>query len=216
MGTHVPAGTPAVPPPLNGLAAVPSQRDALARKVVHGDTPTAVVNAAHAALPQGSTSNSAWVPPARVVARAAKSIRRTQRGGTMSDATRVDLLVRGQLVQRQMVLLYIPGHILVLSTPWALERARTDGAQAVASDAKVDTVAGVQSKWSSIRGKTQRYLSAPYAVWIGPEENAVTVYRGAEALAVNVACSDAGCDHSFIVTYGVDGSIRMRRRCKRW
>jgi len=134
----------------------------------------------------------------------------------MSDATRVDLLVRGPLCQRQMVLLYIPGVILVLSTPWALERARVDGAEAVCSDCKVDTVAGVQSKWSSIRGRTKRYLSAPFVVWIGPQEHAGTVYMGGEALAVNVACSEQTCDHAFIVDYGKDGSIRQRRRCRRW
>jgi hypothetical protein len=217
-GHHVPPGTPAVPPPLSGLTAAPSVKAKLKREVVGGQTPTVVVNnaATELELPEGSSSNSRFVPPAAVVARAAKSVRRAQRGGSMSDVTRVDLLVRCQLVQRQLVLLYIPGHILVLSTPWALERARTDGKLMVASDAKVDTVAGVVSKWSSIRTKTARGLSVPNAVWISPEENGTTVEEGATALAVNVACDKPDCDHAFIIEYRSDGSIHMRRRCKRW
>ena len=111
------------------------------------------------------------------------------------------------------MLLYVPGHILVLSTPWALERARTDCKLMVASDAKVDTVAGVVSKWSSIRTKTARGLSVPLTVWISPEENSTTVEEGATALAVNVACDKPDCDHAFIIEYGRGGSIRMRRRC---
>ena len=41
---------------------------------------------------------------------------------------------------------------------------------------------------AEIRGKTARFLSAPYVVWIAPTEHGGTVYMGAEALAVNVAC----------------------------
>ena len=104
-----------------------------------------------------------------------------------------------EVVQRQLVLLYVPGHTLVLSTPWALERARVDGADMVGSDAKVDTVTGVVSKWSSIRGRTKRGLSAPFVVWIGPEENSTTIGDAATGLAVNVACSEVNCDHAFFV-----------------
>eukprot|EP00964_Phaeocystis_antarctica_P135749 scaffold100108_cov87-Phaeocystis_antarctica.AAC.1 len=50
-----------------------------------------------------------------------------------------------------MVLYYTPGYMLVLSTPWALERAADEGRHMVGSDAKVDTVSGEKSKWSSIR-----------------------------------------------------------------
>ena len=54
------------------------------------------------------------------------------------------------------------------------------------------------------------------AVWISPVEDAETVGLGAETLAINVPCSAPNCDHAFFVTYGADGSIRMRRRCIRW
>ena len=169
-GYHVPPQTVAVPPPLDGLKPAPSLKAELARKVARGtDTPTSAVNAAAADLPSGATPNSSFVPPTKVVARLAKSLRRNERGGTLPDPVRVDLLVRSHLVQRQMVLLYEPGQMLVLSTPALLEMAC--GAKMVSSDAKIDTVAGVQSKWSSIRGKTPCGLSAPFAVWIGPEEN---------------------------------------------
>ena len=118
---------------------------------------TCVVNNTMSEQPEGSEHNSAWVPPSYVVANAAKSARRAQRGGSMADGERVDLLVRTQLVQRQLVLLYIPGYILVLSSPWCLERARTEGRHMICSDAKVDTVTGERSKWSTIRRRS------PYA-----------------------------------------------------
>jgi hypothetical protein len=215
-GDHVPQGSVAVPPPLSGLATAPSVKASLGLAVVGGEKPTTAVNNAAAAMPEGSASNSRYVPPARVVARTAKSQRRAQRGGTKSDAMRVDLLIRAQLVQRQLVLLYRPGIILVLATPWSLERARVDGKDMLAYDCKVDTVAQVPSKWSSFRGRTPRDLSAPFGTSISPKEDNTTVCMGAIALADNVACSEANCDHAFFVDYGADGSIRMRRRCKRW
>ena len=198
-----------LPPPLAGLAAAPSVKDSLSHAIIGGTLPAMAVNNASLRLPDG-TPNSRFVPPARVVRRTAKEMRRTQRGGPMSDGQRVDLLVRAQLVQRQLVLRYVPGNILVLSTPWALERAANEGQLMVASDAKVDTVTGVPSKWSSIRCKV------PLAVWIAPNEDSSTVYEGATALANNVACSAPNCDHAFFVDYGADGSITMRRRCQRW
>ena len=208
----MPPGTVAIPPPLDGLKPAPSLKAELARKVARGtDTPTSAVNAAAADLPSGATPNSSFVPPTKVVARVAKSLRRAERGGTLPDPVRLDLLVRSHLVQRQMVLLYEPGQMLVLSSPALLEMAC--GAKMVSSDAKIDTVAGVQSKWSSIRGKTLCGLSAPFAVWIGPEENQETIRQGAVALAVNVRCSRSSCDHALRITYGGDGSIRMHRRC---
>lgn len=206
----------AQPPPLDGLRAAPHVKLALARECVQGrNKPTDAANTADTELiALGATPNSCFAPPARVISRAAKSLRRKERGGSMNDGTRVDLLVRTHLVQRQQVLLYVPGQILVLSSPWALEVARTDGADMVVSDAKNDTVKGVQSKWSSIRTKTACGLSAPLAVWIGPHETAETIRMAATALALNVACKKASCDHAFIVTYGSDDqSIRMHRRC---
>lgn len=126
-----------LPPPLAGLAAAPSVKDSLSHAIIGGTLPAMAVNNASLRLPDG-TPNSRFVPPARVVRRTAKEMRRTQRGGPMSDGQRVDLLVRAQLVQRQLVLRYVPGNILVLSTPWALERAANEGQLMVASDAKVD------------------------------------------------------------------------------
>ena len=125
-GHHVPPGMLAIPPPLTGLAASPSVKASLVRQCLGGSKPTIVVNNAMEQQPEDAELNSRAVPPTRDVARAAKHARRLQRGGSMSDGNRVDLLVRAQLVQRQFVLLYKPGYLLVLSSLWALERARTE------------------------------------------------------------------------------------------
>ena len=145
-----------------------------------------------------------------------KEARRTGRGGSSSDVQRVDNIVRLPLIQRQYVLLYLPGYILVLSTPFALFLAAKHGRNMIISDAKVDTVTGGTLKWSSIRGpKVGSATTQPYAVWISPVENQNTIAMGAGALRDAVACSDPTCNHNFKMEHNFEGngSFRMTRVC---
>ena len=117
-------------------------------------------------------TSSRFVPDAGDIARIVKCERRGARGGKMADELRVDLLVREQLFRKDILLLYILGVILVLSTRWALERCRTHGSDHVASDAKVDTVHGMHVYWSSIRFPDEDGGPSNIAVaWIAPFEN---------------------------------------------
>ena len=129
----------------------------------------------------------------------------------------MDILVREQLIQRHFVLLYLPGYMLVMSSEFALERARHDGSKMVISDAKIGTVEGLKWKWSSIRGKCHRtQKTQPYAVWISPVENKQTICLGAKTLREAVRCEDHNCDHHFIIEYGFDGhddGFRSKRCC---
>ena len=159
-GGHVPDGVWPVPPPTTGLKTVPYITRELATECLRlGSLPTVSVNGKASALDKNDSvvrvgASTRFVPPAKAVAGRVKRMRRQERGDNVADLARVDTLVREQLIQRQLVLLYIPGYLLALSTPFALERARCDGQWMVVSDAKVDTVQGVTSKWSSIRGKS--------------------------------------------------------------
>lgn len=147
------------------------------------------------------------VPSAQVVSTMSKRCRRGGRGGMMDDQTRLDRLVREVLIKRGVVLLYIPGVIIVVSTPWALERVREFGGAYVASDAKVDTVHGATSFWSSIRfAEGGGAASNIAAAWIAPVENAETIEMGAAALKKNVRCTQSGCEHRSVSEHSeVDG-----------
>ena len=149
-GMHVPPGVEPQPPPVDGLKPAPFALRKL-REECASDYPTRVVNKAVASLGEGAERNTRLAPPARVLAGCKKRDARTARGGSMDDATRIDMLVRCHLIQRGMVLLYIPGMQLVLTTPWALEQARL--ALMISVDAKIDSVTGARSKWTSVGGK---------------------------------------------------------------
>ena len=193
IGAHVPAGTPLLPPPLDGLKPMPAALRDLRERCARGGSgglPTIVTNQAVAALGEGAERNTRVAPPARVLAGMKKRDKRKARGGSMDDATRVDMLVRCHLIQRGMVLLYIPGQHLILTTPFALERTRIDGRFMVATDAKVDTVTGIRSKWTSVRFRTPRGLSQPGVVWIAPEETAEVIERGVRVLQRNMLYHD--------------------------
>ena len=216
-GTHVPEGTVHVPPPPDGLKALPSVISALTRECLGGSTPTVAVNNTAANLGEGGAAASTrFVPLASTVSGRAKRERRKERGGTTDDISRIDRLVRQHLIQRQYVLYYIPGEMLVLSTPFLLEHARCDGQDMVVSDAKVDTAP--DTKWSSIRAKSTVEYSGrtvPLVVWISPKENAHTVATGAGALRNAVACSEPNCDHRFLFHFNFDGQqgFKMTRIC---
>ena len=168
-------------------------------------------------LSQALGTNTRFVPPATAVSHHVKEARRKERGGSIGDRNRVDLIVRRHLIQRQFVLLYIPGYILVLSTPFALELASMDGRNMVVSDAKCDTVANDTFKWLSIRGPSKGGApTQPYAIWLSPIENHETIAAGAGALRDGVACLHPNCDHKFRMDYNTtgQGSFRMTRVCK--
>ena len=148
-GEHVPPWVEPVPPGLNGLKPAPFALRLLREKCAEpGAIPTRVANTAQAALGEGAERNTRVAPPARFLAGVKKRDARRARGGSMDDATRIDMLVRCHLIQRGMVLLYVPGVQLVLTTSWALERARE--ARMASIDAKVDVVTGARSKWTSV------------------------------------------------------------------
>ena len=186
----------------------------LRHECAKGEFPSRAVNAAVASLGEGAPRQTRLAPPAHVLAGCKARDKRRARGGSMDDATRIDKLVRCHLIQRGMILLYLPGVQLVLTTPWALEQARL--ARMISTDAKVDTVTGVRSKWTSIRFKTRRGLSAPGCVWIAPDETAETIERGTNALACNLRCNEASCPHTALETYGADGRYERRLCCSRW
>ena len=219
-GTHVPDGTWAMPPPPNGLKTAPHVTARLARHCIDGIFPTVAVNNEAKNLGAlNGVSSTRFLPPTKVLSARVKRERREERGACITDLHRVDRLVREVLIQRQLVLYYVPGEILVLSTPFLLERAHCDGQNFVVSDAKVDTVAGLQWKWSSIRGKSDidhMSITLPYVVWMAPNENRETVALGATALRNAVRCSDPECDHAFQLEYNFDGrgGFKMTRsRC---
>ena len=149
-GRHVPPGVEPIPPPKDGLKPAPFALRKL-REECASDYPTRVANKAVAKLGEGVERNTRLAPPGPVLAGCKKRDARTARGGSMDDATRIDMLVRCHLIQRGMVLLYIPGMQLVLTTPWALEQARL--ALMISVDAKIDSVTGARSKWTSVGGK---------------------------------------------------------------
>ena len=215
-GAHVPSTMQMIPPPLNGLKPMPDALRKLKDECVRGKLPTVAVNEAVASLGEGAERNTRIAPPARVVAGSKERAKRKQRGGSMDDATRIDQLVRRHLIHRSMVLLYAPGVQLVLSTPWALERARTDGRAFIVTDAKVDTATGIRSKWTSIRGKTDRGLSVPFAVWIAPDEPSERIECGTMALRRNMRCLSSTCPHTVIEEYHPDGSYTRRLSCELW
>ena len=115
-GEHVPSGVQLIPPPLNGLKPIPSVLVLLRAECLDGKLPTIAVNSAVAALGEDADRNTRLAPPARVLAGCKKSSKRAERGSSMDDATRIDVLVRQHLIQRGMVLLYLPG-------PWGAARA---------------------------------------------------------------------------------------------
>ena len=216
VGEHVPRGVTPAPPPLNGLKPMPAALQLLRQKCAEGGMPSVVINTAVSSLGEGAERNTRLAPPGHVLAGIKKRDKRRARGGSMDDATRVDVLVRRHLIQRNMVLLYIPGQQLVLTTPWALERARVDGRFMIATDAKVDTVTGVRSNWTSVRFKTLRGLSVPGTVWIAPKENNETIERGMHAIRCNVHCDSPSCPHTLIETYAPDGSYERHLSCELW
>ena len=66
----------AVPPPLNGLMTAPSLKAKLVQECVGGSKPTIAVNNAAELMPEDGPSNSRFVPPTKVIARGAKSVKR--------------------------------------------------------------------------------------------------------------------------------------------
>ena len=216
LGEHVPFPMRLLHPPPDGRKPMPAVLTQLGLQCAQGGLPTRVANAAAAMLGEGIEHSSRFVPPAHVLRGLKKRDSRCARGGAMDDTQRIDELIRKHLVQRNMVLLYIPGEHLILTTPWALERARVDGKKAVTTDAKVDTVTGVRSKWSSIRCKTPRGLSVPLVVGISPTETAVSIERLVGALALNVRCSSPSCAHTLVEMHGADGRYERRLSCERW
>ena len=135
----------------------------------------------------------------------------------MDDERRLERFVREVLIQKDMVLLYIPGVILVLSSRWALERVRMIGSNFVASDAKVDTVLGTKMFWSSIRFEEPgRGASNIACAWIAEVENHSTIEMAARALKHAVRCNDNACEHALThehsVVHGVH-QFRMTRVC---
>ena len=198
------------PPPPEGRKPAPAALRALVRECIEGKFPLNAVSDAYVKLPEGSGAPSRFVPSSKVVAKAQAYENLRQRGGSIDDATRCDLLVRKHLIQRDLVLLYNPGVILVMATPWSLELAREHGVNFVTTDAKVDTVTGARIKWTSIRCK-----KGPLALWIAPEENSETIEMGATALAVNLRCSQPGCSHS-VITSWAHGSYCRTLSCQRW
>ena len=213
-GEHVPPGVQLVPPPLNGLKPMPAALRLLRDDLVSGELPSRAVNKAVAKLGEGAERNTRLAPPGHVLAGCKARDKRRARGGSMDDTTRIDVLVRRHLIHRNMVLLYIPGEQLVLTSPWALEQARL--ARMVSMDAKCDTTTGVRSKWVSCRFKTSRGLSAPGCVWFVREEPADTVTRGVTALSCNMRCDDPSCPHTLIVTHSAGGRYERRLSCPRW
>ena len=215
-GQHVPSAMQMVPPPHNGLKPMPAALAKLRGECVAGKLPTVAVNDAIASLGEGAERNTRLAPPARVVAGLKKRAKRKQRGGSMDDATRIDQLVRRHLIQRGCVLLYQPGVQLVLTTRWALERARTDGRAFITTDAKVDTVKGIRSKWTSVRCKTERGLSAPVGVWIAPDETNERIQHGIMALRRNMRCTSPTCSHTLTEVHRPDGSYERWLSCDLW
>ena len=214
-GEHVPAGVSPVPPPPDGLKPMPSALRQL-RASCAISKPATVANLAVASLGEGAERNTRIAPPQRVLAGARRRDKRKERGGTIDDATRLDDLVRRHLIPRGMVLLYIPGQQLVLTTAWALEMARLHGRFMIAADAKVDTATGVRSVWTSVRFKTPYGLSAPGCAWIAPDEPALNMERGITALACNLRCDSPSCPHTLIETHTPDGRYERRLCCQRW
>ena len=215
-GEHVPRGSAQpVPPPLKGLKPMPEVLNQLARDVAGRLYPSVAVNNSVATLGEGVERNTRLAPPARAVAGRAARNKRKDRGGSMDDFSRSDVLVRTHLIQRDNILFYRPGEQLVLTTAWALERARTDGARMVTTDAKVDTVTKIRSKWSSFRAVTPSGLSVPLVVSISPDETAETIERFTTALARNVQCHDPTCPHTVIEKHGADGSYERSLICVR-
>ena len=211
---HVPTGVIPMPPPPRGRRVAAHVKAEMAKQCLGGSLPVQVVNSASAALGAHPQTSSRFVPPAAVASRAVKLERRTDRGTAPTDELRVDQIVRERLIQRQCVLLYEPGGILVLTSPAALEAAFESGRRDVASDAKVDVVTGMKVKWSTIRGRSVRGGRwVPFIIWISEHENTETVTAAARALRNAVRCSDPACMHDWQCTFSSSGSFKMERTC---
>ena len=91
------------------------------------------------------------------------------------------MLVREQLIQQDVVLLYVPftvssdGSVVgiaVLASGWSLRMAR-DHARLLGTDCKHDTSAG-RSMWSSARAATPKGW-VPTIAWVAPTETTALI-----------------------------------------
>ena len=170
-------------------------------------------------------NNSRFNPRPSAVAGALKRLRRALRGpAAVGDWERVNMLVREQLIQQDVVLLYVPFSvssdgsvvgIVVLASGWSLRMAR-DHPRLLGTDCKHDTSAG-KSMWSSARTATPKGW-VPSIAWIAPTETTDLIEAALLVLAENVPCRDARCRHTVQVEWGQHGhgSYRRRLECERW
>lgn len=141
VGSHVPLGMPARPPPLDGLRPAPAvMRDLVDGCIAGTSKPMASTQIAagklSAAAPD-APKNSRFQPSRKQVESAVAWERRKGRGGGgVDDATLCDQIIRRHLISRGRVLLHRPGELLVLATDESLEHARIECFDCVASDAK--------------------------------------------------------------------------------
>ena len=206
---HVAPETEMLPPPLDRLRADASNTRQMVRDVTEGGTPASVLSKHRASLSSDSnhTLNTRYAPKKSSLESKARYVVRKQNlsvGGEMSgwnDWQQTNNFIKTTLIQKGIVLYFqeLPGSdgIVVIAENWALLMLRKYGGKLLSTDAKKDTTLHCKSMFSSIRCFTPSG-SVGAIVWIAEVEDGNSIKTALDAVARNVPCNDADCEHKTV------------------